>query len=64
MTDFMPQEEELPKDIRIIVDSLRYQLAELRTEFRYFRNIMVTLYLTIVAPLVVAIFLNILGNHK
>lgn len=48
----------------IIVQDLRQQVAQLQTEFRYFRNIMVTIYLTIIAPLVVAIFLNVLGGHK
>lgn len=51
--------EQLNSDFR----TLNLDFRSLQIEFRWFRNIMVALYLTIVAPLVVAIFMSVLGKH-
>lgn len=45
-----------------IVYDLRSRLFSLETEFKYFRNIMVTLYLTVVAPLLVIVIQNNFGG--
>lgn len=55
----LKREVEVTKNV---AEAAKIQLMELKVEFRYFRNIMITLYLTIVAPLVVAIFMSILGK--
>lgn len=60
----MPEEQTDQNSTSLMVQQLSLQVAKLQMEFRYFRNIMVTLYLTIVAPLVVAIFINVLGGKK
>lgn len=58
----MPElEEHIP--LRVEVVAIKYEVTKLQTEFRYFRNIMITLYLTIIAPLMVAMIMNFLEKR-
>lgn len=49
--------------LKLQFQTLILSFTSLQTEFKYFRNIMITLYLTIIAPLMVAVIMGMLTKR-